>query len=511
MKNNIPGIILKSKFTVPDNQNKKVNFSNYITYLKRKEALLNKTIPTENTEELEYIQKEIDKVEVSLEKEKLENKEENMVETILYLVDLYGVESNEYIKYINYMSRINALKENKKISQLDREELSLLNKEKSKIENSLQPKLNNDLETPEILSGVFSINKNIFYENDIKDVYKIINKAQEMNSILWQDVISFDNDFLEKKGLYDKETKKLSEEKLKMASKKMMNAFIKKENLKNPYWFATIHRNTDNIHIHFSTVEKTPSRPIEEYNGELQPRGKRKQSTIDTMKTSFGIELLSQEERYIKLATLRDQSVRNIRESTEVIEDAFYQSSLNNLMDQLEKELPKDWEKKVQYNHVSYKRVNTKAQKLVNQGINLMRKENTELNDDINLYYETLENLNLELIEAYGVKENPYESLKVRREREIQERLGNAFLKFMSNRKQEKLLVIKKIYPTKNKFKEYTTLEKTIWKLNKKEERKLQYALKKQIRLEKEDAIQQYEEMQKAIKQSLWEQNQTEI
>lgn len=56
--------------------------------------------------------------------------------------------------------------------------------------------------------------------------------------------------------------------------------------------FASIHRNTDNIHIHFSTIKQKPSRELQEWNGEILPRGKRRQSTMDTMKTSFGNELL---------------------------------------------------------------------------------------------------------------------------------------------------------------------------------------------------------------------------
>ncbi|WP_257130873.1 relaxase MobL, partial [Bacillus thuringiensis] len=49
-------------------------------------------------------------------------------------------------------------------------------------------------------------------KNRLKEAFK---KAQKNKSVLWQDVISFDNEWLEKHGIYDSKSKMLDEEILK--------------------------------------------------------------------------------------------------------------------------------------------------------------------------------------------------------------------------------------------------------------------------------------------------------
>ncbi|AMB93098.1 hypothetical protein AWM71_07370 [Aerococcus christensenii] len=73
-------------------------------------------------------------------------------------------------------------------------------------------------------------------------------------------MVSFDNQFLEKHGLYNSKTQELDEKRLQMAARKMMTVLIKEDDLHDARWMASIHRNTDNIHIHLATVEQTPSK-----------------------------------------------------------------------------------------------------------------------------------------------------------------------------------------------------------------------------------------------------------
>src|SRR5699024_1976987 len=122
-------------------------------------------------------------------------------------------------------------------------------------------------------------------KSKLKDLYQ---QAQENNSIMWQDVISFDNDWLADQGIYNHKDRTLDENKIKEATRRAMNEMAKKENMEGTLvWSAAIHYNTDNIHVHVSTVQ--PNNPRE--------RGKRKQSTIDSMKTKVAHCLMDRSEQ----------------------------------------------------------------------------------------------------------------------------------------------------------------------------------------------------------------------
>ncbi|HFQ1277802.1 TPA: relaxase MobL, partial [Enterococcus faecium] len=80
------------------------------------------------------------------------------------------------------------------------------------------------------------------------------------------------------------------------AGRKMMETLFEKEQLNETgYWMATIHRNTKHIHIHFAVVEKKNTRKpyteIENGVSYIVPKGKRRQATLDEMKTNYVHEL----------------------------------------------------------------------------------------------------------------------------------------------------------------------------------------------------------------------------
>ena len=86
--------------------------------------------------------------------------------------------------------------------------------------------------------------------------------AHENGSIMWQDVISFHNPWLEKQGIYDEITKRWMKKLMDVTRFAMQKERVRKSSI----WSAAIHFNTDNIHIHVATVEPYPTRE----------RGKRK-------------------------------------------------------------------------------------------------------------------------------------------------------------------------------------------------------------------------------------------
>ncbi len=67
-------------------------------------------------------------------------------------------------------------------------------------------------------------------KNRLKEAFK---KAQKNKSVLWQDVISFNNGWLERHGIYDSKTKTLDEEKLKDVTRKAMDVMTTKERLRD--------------------------------------------------------------------------------------------------------------------------------------------------------------------------------------------------------------------------------------------------------------------------------------
>ena len=79
---------------------------------------------------------------------------------------------------------------------------------------------------------------------------------------MWQDVFSFDNDWLEKYGMYDKRTGALDEKRIMEAVRNSMSEMILGEKVDSLIWSASMHFNTDNIHVHIASVELNPTRYI---------------------------------------------------------------------------------------------------------------------------------------------------------------------------------------------------------------------------------------------------------
>src|SRR5690625_58310 len=104
--------------------------------------------------------------------------------------------------------------------------------------------------------SLFKNSKDKLSEDEKKKLKDEFVQAQKNGSPMWQDVISFDNDWLEKHGLYNSETKVLKEHKMKSAIRSSVSELIKREKMNSStVWSASIHYNTDNIHVHIAMVE----------------------------------------------------------------------------------------------------------------------------------------------------------------------------------------------------------------------------------------------------------------
>lgn len=115
------------------------------------------------------------------------------------------------------------------------------------------------------ISNIFTDNSNALSEDEKKSLKKNFIDAQENGSNMWQTVISFENEFLEKQGLYSERERYLDEPRLQAAARKAIKNMLVNEKLDNATWAASFHYNTDNIHIHIAIVEPVPEREMHYY------------------------------------------------------------------------------------------------------------------------------------------------------------------------------------------------------------------------------------------------------
>lgn len=153
-------------------------------------------------------------------------------------------------------------------------------------------------------TGLFSANNDSLNENDKEYMKNLFGNCQDKGSILWQDVISFDNDWLKEVGILT--DTHVDEKRLKQATRRGINEMLKKEGLSDTaMWTAAVHYNTDNIHVHIATVQT--SNFIE--------RGKRKLGSLESVKSKVINNLMDKTMDYEKLNFfIREQVIRKKRE-----------------------------------------------------------------------------------------------------------------------------------------------------------------------------------------------------
>lgn len=130
--------------------------------------------------------------------------------------------------------------------------------------------------------GVFN-EKGLMSKPELK---KLRNQLRETKSVIWHGVISFEEKF--------GNTYCATTEKTIAMMKVEMPKFFKnaKLNPNNIVWYAGLHENTDNKHIHFSFFEKSPQRIKRGMEKPIFSDGHIKLEAINKAKTSMEIRLL---------------------------------------------------------------------------------------------------------------------------------------------------------------------------------------------------------------------------
>ncbi|PGZ75922.1 hypothetical protein COE55_19665 [Priestia megaterium] len=274
------------------------------------------------------------------------------------------------------------------------------------------------MDNPDKTSSLFTQQSNQLNDEEKKQLKKVFEKAQKNNSIMWQDVITFHNPWLQENGLYDADTHTVDEKKLMDITRQSMKEMLKRERLnESAIWSAAIHYNTGNIHIHIATVEPQPTRE----------RGKRKPKTLDAMKSTVVNQILNRGEQHQKINELiRNDMVGKKKQDSSL---RWKNRDIQPLFLQIYNHLPED-KRQWQYSYRTLKPMKPFIDVLSQKYIEKYHR---------NEYQQLLGKLDKEVEElkkAYGegkVDEKRYKNYKQTKIDDLYKRMGNAFLKEMKD------------------------------------------------------------------------------
>lgn len=267
---------------------------------------------------------------------------------------------------------------------------------------------NNYMGNPEKIGSLFTKDKHSLTEKEVKKLKKDFDKAQSNGSNMWQEVFSFDNEFLEANGLYDSENGALDEEKIQEATRRAMEELSKREGFKDLTWSASLHYNTDNIHVHIASVEINPSRE----------RGKFKPKTLYNMKSSFVNSLLDKQKDLDKINLLiRDNLIQGKKEMSfkEDIE-------MRKMVKEIVQKLPSD-KRQWHYNYNSMQEVRPLIDNLTKYYIETYKK------DEFKELVDRLEKEDKFQKEVYGKRKVETTTYKDNKIQDLYTRMGNTILK----------------------------------------------------------------------------------
>lgn len=281
------------------------------------------------------------------------------------------------------------------------------------------------LANPDKTSSLFTDQSDGLNEEEKKNLKQVFETAQANNSIMWQDVITFHNPWLEEQGLYDSRRHTVDEKKVMDITRKAVNDMLKREKLNgSAVWSAAIHYNTNNIHIHIATVEPHPTRE----------RGMRKQSSLDAMKAKVVNQMTNRRENQKKINELiRKDMVDHKKKDSSL---AWRNRELKPLFLLVYNYLPQD-KRQWQYSYNTLKPLKPYIDTLSEKYIQKYHpKEYQQL-------MKTLDGEVNELKKAYGegkVNQYRYKDYKQNKIDELYQRMGNAFLQEMKtyDKKQQR-------------------------------------------------------------------------
>lgn len=303
------------------------------------------------------------------------------------------------------------------IDYIDREEAQRNNAFSTYNISSDYEQYNEYMGNPEKSSGLFTADKDSLTYAEKKELKSIFEMAQDNQSLMWQTVISFDNRWLEKNGVYDPEKKVLDEQKVKETVRKAINRLMESEGMDHAVWSAGIHYNTDNIHVHIATVEPYPMREKMLYEGNLEVRGKFKQSNLNKCKSVVVNEIAQTKEMNLRINQIIRKDIVDYLKEYELAADPVMKEKFLELCEDISS-IPKNM---MNYNNramAPYRsRLDEISRLFLDQYCPEKYQELTEILDRQSKLYE----------EAYGGQKFDY--YKEDKLQDLMQRMGNASLK----------------------------------------------------------------------------------
>lgn len=269
------------------------------------------------------------------------------------------------------------------------------------------------------MSDLFTASADRLTADEKKTIKKQFQIAQKNGSPLWQTIINFDNEWLQECGALSPDGRALDETILREATRRSMAELLRREKMEiSNAWTASIHYNTDNIHVHIATVQPHPTRPTIQFGGQQQYRGKFRQATMDAAKSRV-VNTIS--DQTLHLAEINNTIRQNI-----VAHKLDRPLSHNQLFAreyrQIFRQLPPDrrrW-------HYGDRAMDGLRDQIDQFTARYIARYNQADLDDLN---RMLDAQQTRLQRAYGTgKDNRYADYKQTKLRDLQQRLGNAVL-----------------------------------------------------------------------------------
>lgn len=300
------------------------------------------------------------------------------------------------------------------------------------------------------LTAIFTQDANYLQREKVAELKQKLEQAHENGSLLWQGVISFDNEFLAAQGLYDRATGRVDQQAIKTVMRDVIPKMITKEGLsESAFWWGNIHLNTDNIHVHFglSEIESKREKFFYQPRHRMEYRGNFSQKTIQKCKSDVFHGLINDKTRSALLR--KEQILANLKVNLidqVVQENRVVRSTEKNFLEQAYNHLP--FQKKWRYGSNakdfavskffldkyldSYFEHDGKGlyQEFLQETRDFLQTYEGAYSAEKNQTYEKLRKIDGQVIRTQRVSKGyDLDHLVARREAELRERLANRILR----------------------------------------------------------------------------------
>ena len=299
-------------------------------------------------------------------------------------------------------------------------------------------------------SGLFTREDDRLDDQKRRAVRDIFKNAQENGSILWQDVISFDNAWLRETGVLHEDL--VDEKRLIQATRNAVEAMLQKEKMVHAYWIGAVHYNTDNIHIHVAIVETS----------HMRERGKRKPKSIELMKSKVIHSLADRTKEQEKLnAFIRDELVAHKRNrKIETLPNRVLHPDLIRQFKGIYERLPED-KRQWRYNMNGMQPLRESLDRLTDSYIDIHFKAefqafNEKLEQEVSFHRR-----------SYGDTEKA-ERYRTTKRQDLYTRMGNAILSEMRDLSKEQVILEEKgapKHPVRRTFKQQKIFNESLYRI----------------------------------------------